>query len=200
MKASSRRRALAATLLAGLAWVAGCTAGGGGFVGEPEGDGIQASFAATAPDPGAPAVAMTAGEADGAAFDVEIRVQSVAEFFGAAFRVAFDPRWLSFVGSSSADSFIVEEGVATEFLAVPGEPGVLIVTASRRGQVAGVSAGESGLLMTLSFRLEGPTSGQAVAFGPLETRQVTTCPAPPDACRDVPDAEIAWTGGTAYGN
>ena len=69
-----------------------------------------------------------------------------------------------------------------------------------QGQVAGVTATGSQLLMTLSFTATAPTSGNAFTFDTRSTREVTTCPAPPTACATPGDGTFTWSGGTLVAN
>ena len=80
-----------------------------------------------------------------------------------------------------------------------GDPNSLLVNATRRGQVAGVDAVGSQLLITLSFTANGPgVSG--MTFDVAATRLVSTCPMPPGVCTDLMDTDLTWSGGTLVSN
>jgi hypothetical protein len=142
------RARLALQLLLLLAWVAlvGCPAGGGGDSRFPDGgmlpDDLSVSFTADNPNPRAATISMADGTTDGNAFDVRVLVTGIDDFFGAAFRVTFDPAVVVYVGFSSRDSFIEDAGVTPDFRAEldSGNPGVILINATRQGQVAGVDA------------------------------------------------------------
>jgi hypothetical protein len=62
--------------------------------------------------------------------------------------------------------------------------------------VAGIDITGTQLLTTLNFTATAVTSNNPFTFGTAAERVVTTCPAPPGACSDVPDASLTWSGGT----
>jgi hypothetical protein len=97
------------------------------------------------------------------------------------------------VNYSAAESFIGSDGVATAFLLSAATPGRLVVVATRLGQVAGVDAVGSQLLMTLAFQATAVAEGSPFTFA--ATGVVLTCPEPPAACSLIPDAMLTWSGG-----
>ena len=194
---------IAAPLLA-CALLTGCPAGGGGFTsdGGTLDGGLQPVFTAHDTAPSAQTLSMAPGTAGADTFQVRVLVTDFEGFFGAAFRVAFDPTVARFDGFSAAGSFIEGVGIATDFRAVadPGDAGLILVNATRQGQFAGVDAVGSQLLITLNFTATGATAGSPFSFDSATTRLVTTCPAPPAACTDVPEANLTWSGGTLTSN
>jgi hypothetical protein len=199
------RLALQLSLL--LAWVAlvGCPAGGGGGTMVPDDgmlpDGPAVSFTPDNPSPGVGTISMAAGATDGTEFEVRILVTGIDDFFGAAFRVTFDPSIVDYNGFSSGGSFIEGAGITTDFRAEldSGNPGVILVNATRQGQVAGVDAVDSQELLVLSFEASGPGVG-ALSFDRAATRQVSVCPSPTGACTDLADSSLTWSGGTLVAN
>lgn len=192
----------AAALLA-CALLTGCPAGGGGYSDDGTlGGGLQATFVADDPSPAPMTLSLAPGVAVEAAFQVRVLVTDVPGFFGAAFRVAFDPTVVRFDGFNAAGSFIEGAGIATDFRAVadPGGAGLVLVSATRQGQFAGVDAVGSRLLIALNFTATRATAGSELGFDAAATRLVTTCPAPPAACSEVPDSGIIWSGGTLTAN
>lgn len=202
MNLRTRRWTAAVALAVASALGLGCTAGGGGDYDGGDGGvipgGKEATFVASAPSPGAMTLSMAPGDASEWAFEVRILVTDVDEFFGAGFRVVFDDAVASYRGFSSAGSLLEATGVTTDFRAEldPGDAGVVLVTATRQGQYAGVDAVGSQLLLTLSFEAKQASAASAFSFGTSATREVTTCPAPPGACTVLADSSLTWAGGT----
>ena len=177
----------------------GCPAGGGGAGTGMMPGGIQAVFTPDNAAPGAMTVSMAAGGSTGASFDVVVNVTVIDDFFGAAFHVIFDSSRVSFDGFDATGTFIEEIGVTLDINAVidVGDPNRLLVNATRRGQVAGVDAVGSQLLITLSFTATGPgVSG--MTFDVAATRLVATCTLLD--CTDLDDAVLTWSGGTLVSN
>ena len=66
--------------------------------------------------------------------------------------------------------------------------------ATRQGQVAGVDAVGSQLLMTLIFEATAETDGNVISFGTAATRLVFACPEPTSQCNDIA-GNLSWSGG-----
>ena len=139
-------------------------------------------------------VHMAAGEVDGSSFDIEIRVADVADFYGAAFHVSFDPDSVEFLSFDSTGSFLLGQSAGTYVNAAAVVPGEVAVAASLLGQVAGVPTA-NGLLLTLRFVATATTPANLFTFAPETSRQVTVCPTAGGTCTDIAGALI-WTGGT----
>jgi hypothetical protein len=169
--------------------------GGGGGDSNPAPGPIVATFTGSNPSPGANTLGMTGAGSGSPAFSVLVNVTSITDFFGAAFRVTFNPASASFSSFSSAGSFI-GTGAGTDFRATLVSPGVLSVAATRQGQVQGITAAGTQLLITLNFTATAETASNPFGFGVAAERVVTTCPAPPAACSDVADGTLTWSGGT----
>jgi len=137
---------------------------------------------------------MAAGAVDGPVFDIEIKVNDVADFYGAAFHVSFDPDSVDFSSFDTTGSLILGHGAGTYFNAVPIVPGEVAVAASLLGSVAGVPAA-NGLLITLRFVATATTPSNPFAFTPEASRQVTVCPTAVGSCTDVAGT-LVWSGGT----
>jgi len=184
-----------------------CSSGSGNGITDPgTGNGeFSATFTGSDPNPGAFTFSMASDTSADENFEIEILVTDIAEFFGAAFHVTFDSSTATFTGFTSDGSFIIERGVTTDISAetAAGDPGELLVTATRQGQVAGVDATGSQLLITLMFEatqeITSP-AGNVFGFDIAATREVKTCPAPPDECTTVMDGDITWSGGTLMAN
>ncbi len=187
-----------------------CPGGGGGGITPPPGGGgpipggLMASFMAEnpTPDPSEMTLSMAPGPGSDEMFSILVRVTNIDDFFGAGFRVNFDPATARFLGFDSTDSFILETGVMTDISAVENVPGELLVTATLQGQVAGVDPVGDDLLITLSFdAIEEELTGNDFTFGIPADRLVTTCAPPVDpdplpACVELDDADLTWSGGT----
>ena len=87
-----------------------------------------------------------------------------------------------------------------DFNATSGGAGVVLVNATQVGQVAGIDAVGSQLLITLNFRTLGPAAASPLSFdATVGTREVFTCPAPPAACTDI-TGMVTWSGGAVTAN
>ncbi len=181
-------------LIVAFAVAAFACGGGGGGGGNPPAA-LIASFTPGNATPGANTLSMTATTA-GAAFSVQVNVTGINDFFGAGFRVNFDPVTASFSGFSSAGSLLGTGAGTTEFQADLVSPGEIAVAATLQGQLAGIDVAATQLLITLNFTATAVTPANQLTFGTAAERLVTTCPAPPAACTDVPDANLTWSGGT----
>jgi len=122
-------------------------------------------------------------------------VTTITNFFGTGFRLTFNPASASFSGFSAAGS-LLGAGAGTDFQAELVAPGEVAVAATLQGQVEGVDVAGTQLLVTLNFTATAVTSGNPFTFGIASERVVTTCPTPPAACTNVPDASLTWSGGT----
>jgi Cohesin domain len=171
-----------------------CGGGGGGGDNNPP-QPLIASFTPANPNPGANTLSMTA-TTSGEAFSVQVNVTGINDFFGTGFRVNFNPATASFNGFSSTGSLLGTSAASTEFQADLVSPGEIAVAATLQGQLPGIDVAATQLLITLNFTATAVTSSNSFTFGTAAERLVTTCPAPPAACTDVPDASLTWSGGT----
>ena len=180
-------------LVVALAVSAFACGGGGGGGGSTQP--LVAAFAAANANPGANTLSMT-GQTNGtSAFSVRVNATGIADFFGTGFRLNFDPATAAFNGFTAAGS-ILGSGAGTSFQAELVAPGEVAVAATLQGQVQGTDITTTQLLITLNFTATAVTSNNPFTFGVAAERLVTTCPAPPGACTDVPDANLTWSGGT----
>ena len=128
----------AATALVTLAYVA-LSAASVGCGGGNNGSGsttttVVAVFTPDTATPAAGSITLLPGTTSGAAVNVRVAVTQVANFFGAAFRIKYDPAALLFNGKDDSTSFL-RTGVRAEdvFFDVDSSttPGELVVTATR---------------------------------------------------------------------
>ncbi|MCP3981411.1 MAG: hypothetical protein GY716_19095 [bacterium] len=152
--------------------------------------GLQAQFIPSDPSPGPGTISMAAGPAAGATFTVDVQATGIADLFGAAFRVHYDPSVVSFVGFDGAGSVLQAGGVSTSFQASVVSPGTLAVLATRIGPVAGVDIAGTELLIQLQFQLIQPGTS-AMDFG--SPREVQLCSSPTQPCTIA--AGLTWSGG-----
>ena len=160
------------TLPADLVVLSACTGGGGGFTGDvdpddPIPDGLEAVFTAGDPSPGAMTLSLAPGSAAGEFFEVRVLVTGIDRFFGGAFHVEFDSASATFRDYSTAGSFIIADGVVTDFRAemAPEEPDRLLVHATRqerarraaprRSQPCAISSSDAQAIDSLSAGLAG---------------------------------------------
>jgi cohesin domain-containing protein len=179
-------------LIVTLAVSAFACGGGGGS--NPPVQPLVATFAPANPNPVANTLSMS-GTTAGSAFSVQVNVTGITDFFGAGFHVSFDPATASFSGFTPTGS-VLGTGANTEFHADLVSPGEVAVAATLKGQIPGMTIAGSQLLITLNFTATGVTNGNAFTFGTALERLVTTCPAPPTACTELPDNSLTWSGGT----
>ncbi len=156
--------------------------------------GLTANFTAD-PTPAGPSVTLQPGTSTNGYFQVRVSVANVNDFFGAAFRLVFDPTVIGFVSWDTSNSFLLGSGVDTNFradaLTIPGQ---LIVTATRlqptNGTViSGVSVSSSQDLAVITFRAIKSTTGSTIEF--ITPHEVDSSAAPPTNV--IP---VDWAGGT----
>ena len=175
-----------------------CGGGGsdnGGGVTNP----LVATFTPTTPNPGANTIGM-AGTTAGSNVAVEIQVTDMSDFFGAGFRVTYDPATLNFTGFSAAGSLLDNHPGNTDFNAQEldaGNPGTLLVLATIQdaGQPQGLDVVGTAKLITLNFQATTTIGapGNAIAFA--DPKDVQACPVQGGACNEVSGA-LAWPGGS----
>ena len=181
--------------------------GGGGNVPGVIGGVITATFTPGNPTPGANSISMQAGMATDDTFQVVVTVTDIVDFFGTAFRVAFDPataQYLSFDDSMSflynhPSSPVVQFNVSVD----PADAGKVLVVATLQNTFLYTPGftppANDQVLLVLTFRATDPTAGNDFTFDTAMTREVTTCPQPMGGsppCVVEPDANLTWSGGT----
>jgi hypothetical protein len=151
---------------------------------------ITAGFTPDEPNPGANTVSAAEGSTSGDLVAVVINVTDVADVYGAAFDLTYDPNMATYVGYSGGDLLGPQGSTADYFVNEP-QQGELVVYATLLGDVPGVDAVGTVKLIELTFRVEQEGSS-ALAFqlaGLLENQD-------PDP---VPILGISWSGGTLDG-
>ena len=186
-------------LVVGAMLSVACGGGGGNTVTPP---GLSASWTPANANPGAMTISMGAGSASGTNFTFPVQVTGVDDFFGAAFRVNFDPATASFSGFSAAGSVIDDGGAVVLISATLGNAGEVLVFATRQqgsggAYVPGVDINTTSTLITLNFRALSATSANNFTFS---NREVQTCNDGLQTCDPIPDGNLTWSGGTMRAN
>jgi hypothetical protein len=197
----SPRYATAALLAAACMLPLACGGGGGDRL-PPES--LDAAFQPANPTPGAMTISMGDALTSGAGFQIPILVTGVDDFFGAAFRVNFNPASAEFAGFSDADSFIdTGGGVVVLINAVAGAPGEVLVNATRQqgaggAYVPGVTpAAPDNLLISLNFIATTETAANTFTFSSQEVR---ACDDGTQTCPIVDPVTLTWSGGVMSAN
>ena len=173
--------------------------GGGG---SDDGGGVTrpliARFTPDNANPAADTIGMD-GTTAGSNVAVEIQITNINDFFGAGFRVTYDPATVSFSGFDSTGSLLDNHAGNTEINAEELDPanlGTIIVLATIQdaGQPAGLDVAGTAKLLTLNFQATTSIGlpGNAIDFtGPSD---VQICPTQGQACNEV-SAQLTWEGG-----
>lgn len=166
--------------------------GGGSSGGGTIPPGTTAVFTALAQNPGVGSISMQPGTASGDTFSVRIVATGVANLFGTAFHVIYNPNSATFVPpQDSTGSVLLETGTSTSFNASLVAPGNVAVVATRLQDGTGSLTGYSGSgdVIVLTFRATARTTANAFSFG-----------APREACDPTALSCVAvsstWHGGT----
>jgi hypothetical protein len=192
-----------ARLLLGIglaALASACGGGGGGNGGVIPGGPQTASFAAADATPPDGSVSLQQGSRAGVLVNVLVQATGVDDFFGAGFRLNYDPAVARFESASDAGSFLRDPpfdgaGAPLEFQVDSSTPGSLFVGATRlqngTSTATGVDVGASRTLISLQFRLLAVTAGSPVVL-PGSQREA----------RDSQDAALplTWHAGSLVAN
>jgi hypothetical protein len=186
----------AAAVLAVAAFVAlGC----GGGNNSTTSSGSVAAFTPDVASPGPATIALLPSSTNGAAVILRVAVTGVPSFFGAAFRISYDPTALLYSGSTNSGSFL-RTGVTdadvlflTDSTSIPGE---VVITATRIDPTVAppVPVTTTAELMTVTF-----VARKAIAVAAPEGRldfsdpkQVCDGTTAPPGCGAV---TVTWLGG-----
>ena len=195
---------LAATVLVTVAYFALAAASVGCGGGNDSTTTSTAPVALFTPDtaaPGAGTIALLAGSSSGASANVRVTVTGVPVFFGAAFRIKYDPTALLFNGMTSSASFLLSgPGVTANdviILASPAStPGEIVITATLKDPtvVGPVAVTATSDLVVLNFQARKVIAPAAAAgrvdFG--DPKQVCDGTVAPPGCGAV---TVTWSGG-----
>jgi hypothetical protein len=158
----------------------------------------QARFTADTPSPGDGTVALLPSGANGASVSVRITVTGVNSFFGAAFRVNYDPNALLFTGWDTSSSFLRDGVDADVFFdedhLTNGGQIVIVATRVDPSVVLPVNVGPTSNLAILNFIARKPIAGGAVEgrldFG--DPKQACDGGVTPPGCNAI---TVTWSGG-----
>lgn len=199
------------------------TACGGGGGNGPSGN-VTAMFTGDAPGD----VSMASGGATNANFAIDIDVDGIANFFGAAFTVTYTGTTAEFTGTTTTGSVFADAGVdatafdisASELVdgqvtvsstlvgqgycnAASGNAGMMCASdgqCTSGGSCLGGIPSATGRLVRLNFTAQSATSGNTFAFlAGGGSRQVQICPTAGGACTDAAGT-LTFTGGTLTAN
>ena len=183
IRRSAHRLVIAVTLALTVTALPSC---GGGSDGGGGNTTPTATFTPDTPAPGNGTIAMLAGTANGAAVNVRIAVTGIDDFFGAAFRVTYDPTALFFNGMDDSGSLLRQGGVSNNNLFFQANQstvvGQVVVTATRLNPVTtgtvDVAATSDLVVLNFSARraIPGGDAGGELVFDPSHDVQVCTTP------------------------
>ena len=151
--------------------------------------GLEASFTAEEPAPGPSSVSLGQAGSSGDRVEVRVQVTDVSGLFGAAFYLTFDPAMATFDGHEPGE-ILESDGHTPFYLVEEGQPGVIVVSATRLGPVPAVDVTGSRTLMSLRFRvIDVGASGAVFQAGALYGSQLQPEPMP----------GVSWFGGQIVG-
>jgi hypothetical protein len=157
-------------------------------------------FTPDTPTPANGSITLLQGTTSGASVNVRVTVTQVDNFFGAGFRIDYDPTALLFNGMASSSSFLrtgVTDSSQLYFTAdSSNSPGQIVVTATRVYPALPVPAGPTADLVILNFvaRLAiapGAEIGR-LDFGDPANNQVCDGTVSGNACGAI---SVTWSGG-----
>src|SRR5262245_51201628 len=137
-------------------------------------------FTPDTPTPADGSITLLQGTTSGASVNVRVTVTQVANFFGAGFRIDYDPTALSFGGMDSSSSFLrtgVTDPNQLYFSAdSANSPGQIVITATRAYPATPAPAGPTADLVILNFVARLPIAPGATVgrldFGDPANNQV----------------------------
>jgi hypothetical protein len=161
---------------------------------------VVASFTPDTPTPADGSITLLQGTTSGASVNVRVTVTQVANFFGAGFRIKYDPTALLFNGMDSSTSLLnagVTDTSQLFFLADSANtPGEIVITATRFPPATPLPAAPTADLVILNFvaRLAiapAATVGRLDFGDPAHNQVCDGTVAPPD-CGAI---TVTWSGG-----
>jgi hypothetical protein len=157
---------------------------------------VVAVFTPDTPTPADGSITLLQGTTSGAAVNVRVTVTQVPDFFGAAFRINYDPAALLFNGMDSSTSFLATGITDTSQLIFTANsqitPGQIVITATRVNPATPVQVTTTSDLVILNFvaRLAIPlaaTVGRVDFADPKDVCDGSVAPCGPIA--------VTWSGG-----
>jgi hypothetical protein len=157
------------------------------------------TFTPDNPNPGNGTIVLLPSSSNGASITVRVAVTGVNSFFGAAFRVTYDPDALLFYGWDTSSSFLLDGVAATDVLFLEDHTtngGTIVATATRKdpGTVAAIDVTTTSTLVTLTFIARKPLAVGApegrLDFG--DPKQVCDGTVAVPGCNPI---TVTWSGG-----
>lgn len=162
---------------------------------------VVAQFTPDTATPADGSVTLLPGTTSGASVNVRVTVTQVDSFFGAAFRITYDPTALLFNGMDSTTSFL-RDGVTDpdqelQFLFDASlNPGEIVITATRVFPAVALPAAPTADLVILNFVARLPIAPAAtvgrVEFGDPAGNQVCDGTVVGTGCGPI---TVTWSGG-----
>jgi hypothetical protein len=157
-------------------------------------------FTPDTPTPANGSVTLLQGTTSGASVNVRVTVTQVANFFGAGFRITYDPAALLFNGMDSSSSFLNAGITDTSQLYFSADsansPGEVVITATRLFPATPLPAAPTADLVILNFvaRLAIAPGAEAgrLDFGDPDHNQVCDGTVSGDGCGEI---SVTWSGG-----
>jgi len=139
---------------------------------------VVAVFTSDTPTPANGSITLLQGTTSGAAVNVRVTVTEIPNFFGAAFRVSYNPAALLFNGMDSSSSFLATGITDTSQLIFTANaqisPGEIVITATRVNPAVPVPVTTTSDLVILNFvaRLAIPPSAAVGRLDFTDPKQV----------------------------
>jgi hypothetical protein len=170
--------------------------GGGGSSGGGVTNPLTASFTPDNLNPGANTISM-AGASAGANVSVSIQVTGINDFFGAGFRVTYNPATVNFTGYDATGSLLNAYAGGKDINAQeldPSNRGTIIVVATIQdaSQPAGLDVVGTQTLIKLNFQATTTTASNPIDFAAPQDVQI--CAVQGQAGNEVSGA-LSWDGG-----
>jgi len=190
---------LATTVLLGAALFVSQGCGGGNDSSGTTTSGPVAIFAPDVASPAPGTLALLPGTGSGASINVRVTVTGVTGFFGAAFRIQYDPSALLFNGMTDSTSFLRDGVTSSDVLFAENHTSVsgeILVTATRLDPTAAppVDVTTTADLVVLNFtarRVLLPDAAEGrVEFG--DPKQVCDGTVVGQGCGTI---AVTWSGG-----
>ena len=157
---------------------------------------VVARFTADAPNPGQGTIAILQDSTNGASVTLRITVTEVTNFFGAAFRITYDPNALLFGGWDTSSSFL-SEGSSNNILFSEDHTtigGTVVVVATRLSPALPVNVTTTSTLVKINFIARKPIAAGATEgrldFG--DPKQVCDGTVAAPGCNPI---VVSWFGG-----
>jgi hypothetical protein len=159
-----------------------------------------ATFTPDTATPAAGSITLLPGTTSGASVNVRVTVTEVSNFFGAGFRISYDPTALLFNGMDSSSSFlsadVTDPNQLFFFADSTNSPGEVVITATRLYPAVPVPAAPTSDLVILNFvaRLAiapGAEVGR-LDFGDPTQNQVCDGTVAAPGCGAI---TVSWSGG-----